>query len=228
MVAYIGNRKLMEIILEKLAGWRFSKHDTVIARSILYSVKMTYFSEKIIYAFLAALALLSWWLTQYSGLTEPNKTVATGTNPDYFSNGYTKWEMDETGKLKSKLTAEKMTHYTDYWATHTKKPVMEFVDENMPPWIIVAETGLLSKDGKQLQLNGKVTVNRAKGEKVRQLTINTSDTMLNPETSYAETKAWAELISPPNITTGIGMKLTFKEPIHLELLSQVKGKYETN
>lgn len=188
---------------------------------------MTHFSERFIYAFLIALALLSWWLVQNSGIIEPNKVVATGTNPDYFSKDYIKWEMDETGKLKSKLVAEEMTHYSDYWATHTKKPVIQFINEKTPPWIVGAETGIMSKDGKQLQLNGKVTVNRDQGEKVRRLIINTSNVMVNPETSYAETKDWAELISPPNITTGTGMKMTFKEPIHLELLSKVKGKYET-
>jgi lipopolysaccharide export system protein LptC len=187
---------------------------------------MTHFSEKFIYVFLVALALLSWWLTQYSGLIQPNKAVVTGTNPDYFSKGYTKWEMDETGKLKSKLVAEEMTHYVEYWATHTKKPIIQFNNEKTPPWIIEAETGIMSKDGEQLKLNGKVTVNRAKSEAARELTINTSNVIINPKTSYAETKAWAELISPPNITTGTGMRLTFKEPIHLELLSMVKGKYE--
>jgi lipopolysaccharide export system protein LptC len=188
---------------------------------------MTHFSEKFIYVFLAALALLSWWLAEYSGLVESSRTPAKGTNPDYFSKGYTKWEMDETGCLKSKLVADEMTHYPGYWATHTKKPVMQFINEKTPPWIVEAATGILSSDGKQLQLNGKVIVNRAKGERVRQLIINTSDVLVSPETSYAETKAWAELINPPNITTGTGMKLTFKEPVHLELLSKVKGKYET-
>ncbi len=188
---------------------------------------MTHFNEKFIYVFLAALALLSWWLAQYSGLIIPDKIATKGNNPDYFSKDYTQWEMDKTGKLKSKLVAEEMTHYADYWATHTQKPVMEFYNEKTPPWIIEAATGILSEDGKQLQLNGKVTVNRAKAEGVKQLTINTSNVLVSPETSYAETKAWAELISPPNITTGTGMKVTFKEPIHLELLSKVKGKYET-
>jgi lipopolysaccharide export system protein LptC len=188
---------------------------------------MTYFSEKFIYGFLIALALLSWWLAQNSGIIEPNKVPVTGANPDYFSKGYTKWEMNEIGKLKSKLVAEQMTHYADFWATHMDKPVIEFFNEKAPPWVVEAEAGLLSSDGKQLQLNGKVKVNRNKDKNVRQLVINTSNVMVNPETSYAETNAWAELISPPNITTGRGMKLTFKEPIHLELLSQVKGKYET-
>lgn len=189
---------------------------------------MTYFNEKFSYIFLIILAVLSWWLAQYSGLIEPNKTTANGTTPDYYSKNYTKWEMDETGKLKSKLVAEEMTHNTGYWATYTKKPVMQFFNEKTPPWIIEAETGILSNDGKALQLNGKVTVNRAKAKAVRELIINTSNVMVNPETSYAETKAWAELISPPNITSGTGMKMTFKEPIHLELLSNVKGIYETN
>jgi lipopolysaccharide export system protein LptC len=188
---------------------------------------MTHFSDKFIYVFLAGLALLSWWLAEYSGLTETGKATASRTSPDYFSKGYTKWEMDETGRLKNKLVAEEMTHYPVYWATHTKKPVMQFINEKTPPWVVEATTGVLSRDGKKLQLNGKVTINRAKGETVRQLIINTSNLMVTPETSYAETKEWAELISPPNVTTGTGMKVTFKEPIHLELLSKVKGKYET-
>lgn len=188
---------------------------------------MTYFSEKFIYLFLATVALLSWWLAEYSGLIEIQKAPTTATNPDYFSKGYTKWEMDEAGKLKTKLIAQEMTHYVDYWATRTKYPVMHFINEKSPPWIVAAETGLLSNDGKKLQLNGKVTVNRAQAEGVRQLIINTSNVLVNPETSYAETAAWAELISPPNTTTGIGMKMTFKEPVHLELLSKVKGQYES-
>jgi lipopolysaccharide export system protein LptC len=77
-------------------------------------------------------------------------------------------------------------------------------------------------------LNGKSVVHRAKSEKIRELIINTSNLRVKPETSYAETDEWAELISLPNVTTGIGMKLVFVVPIHLELLANVKGKYETN
>jgi lipopolysaccharide export system protein LptC len=189
---------------------------------------MTYFSDKFIYVFLAGLALLTWWLAEYSGVIIPDAAKPKGGNPDYFSIGYSKWEMGETGKLKNTLVAEEMKHYPGtVWATHTKRPVMQFMSEKTPPWVVEAETGILSQDGKQLQLNNKVTINRAKGAGARQLIINTTNLLVNPETSYAETKDWAELISPPNITTGTGMKTTFKEPIHLELLAKVKGKYET-
>ena len=50
---------------------------------------------------------------------------------------------------------------------------------------------------------------------------------VKPDISYAETNQWAELISPPNKTTGTGMKMTYIEPIHLQLLANVKGNYES-
>lgn len=188
---------------------------------------MTHFSDRFIYLFIALLALLSWWLAEYTGLVETGKPKKTPNTPDYFSKGYIKWDMNEAGKLKSKLEAEEMTHFPGYWATHTKKPVMEFVYEEKPSWTIASETGVLSNDGKKLLLNGKARIYRPKAQGYREVIINTSNLKVAPETSYAETDAWAELISPPNITTGTGLKAIFKEPIHLELLAKVKGRYET-
>ena len=189
---------------------------------------MTHFNEKFTYVFFAILALFSWWLLQYTGLIEIKKKGPAQKSPDYFSTGYSKWEMDEQGKPKSKLVADEMNHTVTYWATSAKNPTMTFYNENVPPWVIQAATGTLSSDGLKLMLNGKVTVNRAKAEGVRPLTVNTSNLLVNPKTSYAETKAWAQLISPPHVTAGTGMKVRFAEPIHLELLSKVKGKYETH
>jgi lipopolysaccharide export system protein LptC len=104
---------------------------------------------------------------------------------------------------------------------------MFFYNEKTPPWVITSATGILSADGTDLHLSGKVLVNRDKAEGVVALTINTSELKVNPQTSYAETAEWAELISLPNITTGTGMQMTYSEPIHLQLLANVKGHYET-
>ena len=104
---------------------------------------------------------------------------------------------------------------------------MFFYNEKTPPWIIKSETGILSADGKDLLLNGKVVADRAAGEGVKALKIYSVNLKVKPETSYAETDEWAELVSLPSWTTGTGMKLFFAQPIHLELLSNVKGNYET-
>jgi len=179
------------------------------------------------YLYLMIIAAMSWWLVRLTGLDEYNRIAVPAHSPDYFSKGYTKWEMSELGRPKSKLIADEMIHYSDDSTTHLASPVMLFYNEKTPPWIIKSGTGILSADGKDLLLNGKVYVDRAAAEGVRELKIHTFNLKVKPEISYAETDAWAELLSLPNWTTGIGMKLTFAEPIHLELLSHVKGNYET-
>ncbi len=180
-----------------------------------------------LYLTVGTIALLSWILVKLTGFEITGPGAVVPHSPDYFSAGYTKWEMNEAGKPKNQLTADKMTHYSDDGTTHLDNPLMFFYSEKTPPWIIKSTTGILSADGEDLLLNGKVSVERAKAPGIRQLIINTSNVKVKPETSYAETSEWAELISPPNRTTGIGMKLVFAEPVHLQLLANVKGKYET-
>ena len=180
-----------------------------------------------LYLYLLIISLVSWWLVEITGLIEIMHGKVPAHSPDYFSKSYTKWEMNELGLLKNKLIADQLTHYSDDGTTHIVAPVMFFYNENRPPWVITSATGILSADGTDLHLNRKVQVNRDKAEGVVALTINTSELKVNPETSYAETAEWAELISLPNITTGTGMQMTYSEPIHLQLLANVKGHYET-
>jgi lipopolysaccharide export system protein LptC len=180
-----------------------------------------------LHAYLAVLGLLSWGLVKLTGSDEEALMVVPPHSPDYFSTGYRKWEMGTDGLLKTQLTADRMTHYSDDGTLHLQKPLMIFHNQETPPWVINAEAGVLSADGKNLKLNGKVKVERAEGQGVKALIINTSNARVKPETHYAETDEWAELISPPNRTVGIGMKLVFEQPVHVQLLSKVQGKYET-
>jgi lipopolysaccharide export system protein LptC len=180
------------------------------------------------YLTVAAVAIASWWLVDLIGNDDGQQGAVVAHSADYFSTQYTKFEMNVLGKLNKKLIADRVTHYSDDGTSHSVNPVIFFYNEKTPPWVINAQAGVLSADGKDLLLNGKAIVHRDKSETVRELTINTANLRVKPETSYAETDEWAELLSPPNITTGTGMKLVFATPIHLELLANVKGKYETN
>lgn len=178
------------------------------------------------YFWLTLLAVLSTWLVNLADFEEIVPHAAPAHRADYFSNLYSKMEMDALGKPKSHLRAAKMAHYSDDNMTELDAPVMVFFNENQPPWEIRSETAQLSADGKDLYMQGKAVVERAAAPGIRMLKINSSDFRVKPKISYAETDAWAELISPPDITSGIGMKVTFKKPIHLQLLSKVKGRYE--
>lgn len=162
-------------------------------------------------------------------MSEPEQKreeVAAQHSVDYYSFGYRKRNMNELGLLSSEVKAAKMLHYSDDGSIHLETPVLSFFNAKLPPWIIEAERGILTNSGKDLLLSGAVLANRAAAKGSRAVAIKTSDLKVKPETSYAETANLAELRSPPDITTGIGMQLYFADPIRITLLNQVHGKYE--
>ena len=190
-------------------------------------------SEHKTFVFWAGVALLSWILLNFNDLNEIIRSTPMAHSPDYFSNGYNKWEMNEDGLPNSQLFADKIIHYSDDRETHLDNPVyVSFTEKSVktasksPPWIIRAESGLLSADTKHLQLKGHVIIDKAKGPGVRAVQIRTTNLKVELDTRNAETDQAAELISAANRTTGIGMKFAFKSPVRLQLLSHVKGKYE--
>ncbi len=185
-----------------------------------------------VYVYAVLLAVLSWWLARLTIEKDLNPaTQVTGHIPDYYSTGYRKWETDSEGRLKSYLEAERVTHYQDDDTTHFQAPDMRLYDVGdsaMPPWRIRSENGILSADHNQVLLLGEAHIEREKSTSSRALTINTRDLTVLLDQSFAHTEAWAELISPPNRTEGVGMKLKYQEPVSIELLSRVKGYYVLN
>jgi lipopolysaccharide export system protein LptC len=180
------------------------------------------------YGYVIVLAIVSsllaqWWLVN----EDVERREAVAHSADFFSVGYKKWQMNEQGGLGSHLTANKMTHYSDDGTTHLENPLMFFYNVPNPAWQIQAESGKLEKGGETLWLNGRVEIERAASSQGRELIIHTSNLQVLPKTSFAQTKEFTELKSGNNITTGTGMKATFSAPVHLELLANIHGKYET-
>ncbi|MDD2724072.1 MAG: LPS export ABC transporter periplasmic protein LptC [Methylovulum sp.] len=187
---------------------------------------MTFFRDQYGYLYLFFVALASWILVNLSGGDNLGNRLIPPHSPDLFSKGYTKWEMDTSGLVNTQLFADKIVHYSDDHTTQMEKPSIVFYLEKQPPWRIQAESGSVSADRKNILLHGKVIVDRDQYNNTKALKINTSNLKVKPETHFAETDEQAELLSLPNKTTGTGMKLVFKQPIRIELLAHVQGKYE--
>lgn len=197
----------------------------------LLSSNTLFLKNKLGYILAFILAGFSWWLVEIFQIPTDNTLeprTSSQHSPDYFSKNYLKKEMDEHGILKSELFAEEMLHYSDDGMTHMVKPVMTLYNSDSPPWIIQSETGILSMDGKDLSLNGKVFINRKKAEGVRQVRIETHNLRVRPEENYAEGDEWVKLTSPPHQTKATGIQMIFKKPISLKLLANVKSYYEIN
>lgn len=180
----------------------------------------------LVYAVLAILAIATWWLARLSEPDQVEQTVAPEHSPDYFSTGYIKIEMNIDGKPKNKVVADKVIHYSDDNTTELQNPLMTIYKVDAPNWMIQSEIGIVPAGGRDMFLKGKVYINREQAEGVKPIMVNTSNLRVNPEQDYAETDEWAELIMPPNRTTGIGMEANFGTPLRIKLLSNVRGRYE--
>lgn len=186
-----------------------------------------------IYALVLLFAASSWGLVELFKVeyqTGDGSQEAPKHSADYFSKGYLRKDLNEQGLVKSELAAESILHYSDDDTTHIDKPTLTLynTDPAIPPWVVKSEKGILSAGGENLLLEGKVFIDRAKAEGVRQMNIRTTNLRVNPKTSYAETDEWAELLSPPHRVEGKGMQVTFKKPINIKLLSNVKSRYVLN
>jgi lipopolysaccharide export system protein LptC len=186
-----------------------------------------------IYALVLLLAALSWWLVEifrFEYQTAAGSLDAAKHSADYFSKGYLRKDLNEQGRLKNELSAQSILHYSDDGITHIDKPMLTLynADPAVPPWVVKSETGILSADGENLLLKGKVFIDRAKAKGTRQMNIRTSNLRVQPKASYAESDEWTELISPPHRTEGKGIQITFKKPIYIKLLSNVKSRYVPN
>lgn len=186
---------------------------------------MSFWDKYQLFIYVAAVALLTWWLQQLYEQREIGIKVAENS-PDFFSSGYYKKEMGLDGLPKSELTAEKMQHYKADGSTHLDRPIMVLHNPNAAPWVIQSDSGIMAADGDNLQLNGKAVIDRKASQGSSALKIDTSDLRVKLSTHFAETSAWADIVSPPNQTSGSGMEVTFASPVHLKLLSKVKGRYE--
>lgn len=175
--------------------------------------------------FVVALLALASWLLEYRNEKQAAPVEPVKDSPDYFSSGYFKAQMGNDGLPRNRLRAENMQHYKTDGSTHLQKPLMTLYNAVAAPWQISADTGLVAADGDHLQLMGRTTIHRDASKTNAELTINTHDLHVNLANNYAETTAWAEIVSPPNVTSGTGMETTFVSPISLKLLSKVKGRY---
>jgi lipopolysaccharide export system protein LptC len=186
-----------------------------------------------IYALVLLLAASSWGIVEIFRVeykTDAELHEAPQHSADYFSNGYLRKDLNEQGQLKSELSAQNILHYSDDDTTHIDKPKLTLYnsDPSIPPWVVQSEKGILSADGENLLLQGQVFIDKAAAKGSRQLNIRTTNLQVKPKISYAEGDEWVELISPPHRIEAKGIQMTFKRPIHINLLSRVKSRYVLN
>jgi lipopolysaccharide export system protein LptC len=163
----------------------------------------------------------SWLLRR---LEEPEiSTVSLQQVPDYTLTTFTTRRMDESGYLKSQLTAETMKHYQNT-NTELAKPQLIFYKHTEPMWRVHAETGEIAPTGKQIWLWGQTTWERPATASAAALTVISQDVSVQLVTHLIETQAPTTILSASGQTQSVGIRLDMSTE-QLALLSKVRGKY---
>lgn len=178
------------------------------------------------FAAAAALVAVTWWLEQILAPPPEAGRREIAHRVDYYANDFTRTETDVAGSPKSRLQALDMKHYEDDQTSDLSKPVMHFFRAGMPPWVVSADTGIMSGDGNTVFLGGKTVASRDPYQGHLALEAISRDVTVHLDKQYLESKAFTEIFHLPHYTAGVGMRTDFADGMQIHLMSEVRGRYE--
>lgn len=175
---------------------------------------------------LALAAIMTWWIESMVSTSAPTVKKSIRHDPDYIMENLVSTSLDQSGNLDYTMSAVKLAHYPDDDSTVIDKPFIKVYKDAQEVWHVESAKGIASSEGKEVYLEGRVDIQRLPTELEEAATINTSNVLVKTEENLALTDDRITIKDKNGTTTAMGMRLNFKDK-KLELLSEVKGSYES-
>jgi len=173
----------------------------------------------------AIIAGVSVWLLSEQAPKKPQLITIDNAVPDAYMEDFTTHVMGENGKPRYEIHASYMAHFSFDGHSEFTSPQFIFYRPNESQWILSAERGTVQDDAKQIILQGNVTMIRQQvAEGDPELKIDTSELLIRPDDSYAETDQLIIIASGEHRIQSNGIRAYFNEG-RVELLSRVRGVY---
>jgi lipopolysaccharide export system protein LptC len=174
---------------------------------------------------IATIAGLSVWLLSEQATVKHQRIVKDKRIPDSFMDNVTTYLMDKSGKPKYEIRAGHVAHYPFDNHSEFTSPQVIFHSPDGEQWELTAEHGASLHGTDQILLHGKVVMNRKQANsKNVDLKIRTSEVLIKPDRSYAETDQHITLTSGESTLQSNGIRAYFDQE-KVELLSKVRGIY---
>lgn len=146
---------------------------------------------------------------------------------DTFMENFTTRVLDAQGKTRYQLSAAYMAHYPHDDHTEVLAPLLTMYRPDNQHWEFKAESGLLENGTDLITLQGQVFMQEhTPAGPDNSIHVVTSDLRIVPARSYAETDAYARIKQGASQMEATGLQADLASN-HLQLLSQVRGIYET-
>jgi len=180
----------------------------------------------ILFAILLIAVYSGWLLTTF----KPGPLAGEPLNshkPDYFFEQVKTTLLDAKGKPRYRLTANRVEHHPDDDSVTLLHPHVRVYSQkhlDTLPWEIDAEKGRIIERGKIIHLLGAVSIERAAGVANAASKMETRDLTIEPDKSYAVTRAKVRIRHGEHRLRGTGMKMYFDQG-RFEILAKGTGTY---
>ncbi len=170
---------------------------------------------------LAGLAVSTWLRYRLEQDNLPEATPAQ-QEPDAYMEAFTRTDMDEQGRVKSRLQAKRMLHFAVDGATRLSEPTMQLHEEDQRarPWHARSDYAWVSGEQDVVLMYGHVRIWRNDAQGQRELEVRSEDLRVLPGLRYAETDTTAIIVTPQRVTRGVGMRANLATS-QLDLLNDV-------
>jgi lipopolysaccharide export system protein LptC len=146
-------------------------------------------------------------------------------DPDYVINNFTATTLDDQGKPRFTISAQKMWHYPDDDSTHLEAPQLISMLAGTPPISTSALRGTVSSKGDEVFLYDDVLIVRPAYANHGKQTFSTNYLHITPDKDTADTGHLVTMVTASATMQAVGMELDNKART-VKLLSRVKSTYE--
>lgn len=174
-------------------------------------------------AILLLLAALSFWIEQSVQVTGDGGETAQ-TDPEGIMENFDALRTDPTGRPHYRLSAKKLKHYSGSKRTELESPRFVQLDVEAGEVSVVARAAKVSPDGNEVELLGRVIVNRAARPGQSAMTLRTERLLAFPERDRLRAPGAVEIVDATlNVRAGamdydIGKRL-------IKLTGRVQARY---
>jgi lipopolysaccharide export system protein LptC len=173
---------------------------------------------------LAFLAALTFWLDR---VVQPPARPGSSTvrhDPDYIVDGLSAVRMDQEGRIKHTLNAQKMTHFPDDDVTHLVQPKFVTYGEGRAPVTVTSREAHMSGNGENVYFERDVRVVRAPTGAQSELVLETEYLHVIPDDNIAKTDRAVTISNAAAVVKASGLELNSETRV-LKLQGRVKGVY---
>lgn len=174
---------------------------------------------------LLLLLAATYWLNQQVQPMLAESDSSKRHDPDIVIGKFAATTLDEQGKQRFLLSAQKLVHYPDDDSTHMEEPQLTSLSAGQPPVYISARLGKLSSKGEEVFLRDDVKVVRAASAARSKMVLTTAYLHVIPERDLADTDHPVTMVDAYDIVHAVGMQFDNKARV-VKLFAQVRSQHD--